>query len=267
MDMTVKNRDFYKALVDILGPEYVSEDPVITETSANPVRPGIPVAPRFAAITLPNSTEQVQAIVKLCNKYKMQYKAASTSWLYSDAANPECIKIDLRRMDRIMEINEKSMYAVVEPYVITAQLQAELMRRGLMCSVCGAGSNCSALPIAAHQGIGHLSQIASYGDRNQLALEWVTPDGEIVRLGSLGSMDEWFCGDGPGPSLRGVVRGNVVPLGGLGVFTRAATKVYHWAGPAEFPLEGVSPNYAPTNMPPGFLIRFYSFPSMEYLKM
>ena len=124
-------------------------------------------------------------------------------------------------MNRILEINEKNMYAVVEPYVIFAQLQAELMKRGLNCNITGAGSNCSALPIAAHQGLGHLSISGSYGERNLLAVEWVTPDGEIVRLGSSGSLGEWFCGDGPGPSLRGIIRGNVVPLGGLGVFTRA----------------------------------------------
>ena len=109
--------------------------------------------------------------------------------------------------------------------------------------MCGAGSNCSALPIAAHQGIGHMSQSASYGERNLLAVEWVTPEGEIVRLGSLGSSNEWFCGDGPGPSLRGIIRGNVVPLGGLGVFTAAAAKIYHWPGPASLPLDGMSPRY------------------------
>ena len=109
------NKDFYKGLVDILGPEYVSDDPAITETYANPVRQGIPVPARFEAITLPDSTEQVQAIVKLCNQYKVQYKASSTGWLYSDPAGLNCIKIDLRRMNRILEINEKSMYAVVEP--------------------------------------------------------------------------------------------------------------------------------------------------------
>ena len=261
--MTVKNRDFYKALEDILGPDFVSEDPVITETYANPVRHGLPVAPRFAAITLPNSTEQVQAIVKLCNKYKMQYKAASTSWLYSDAANPDCIKIDLRRMNKIIEINEKSMYAVVEPYVVGAQLQAECMKRGLNCNLTGAGANCSALPLAAHVNLGHLSQSGSYGERNQLALEWVMPDGEIVRLGSLGTNDEWFCGDGPGPSLRGIVRGNTMPLGGLGVYTKAAQKLYHWPGPATFPIEGVSPKYKPSYIPPGFLVRFFSFSTFD----
>jgi glycolate oxidase len=257
------NRDFYKALEDILGPQYVSDDPVITETYANPVRHGLPVAQRFEAITLPNSTEQVQAIVKLCNKHKVQYKASSTGWLYSDATKPNCIKIDLRRMNRILEINEKSMYAVVEPYVIGAQLQAELMKRGLNCNLTGAGSNCSALPLAAHVNLGHLSQSGSYGERNQLALEWVTGDGEIVRLGSLGTNDEWFCGDGPGPSLRGIIRGNTMPLGGLGVYTKAAQKIFHWPGPSTFPMEGVSPKYKPAYIPPGFMIRYMSFKTLD----
>jgi len=256
-------RDFYRALEDILGSEYVSEDPVITETYANPIRSGIPFGPRFEAVTLPKDTEQVQAIVKLCNKHKVQYKAASTSWLYSDSATPGCIKLDLRRMNRILEINEKSMYAVVEPYVIGAQLQAELMKRGLNCNLTGAGGNCSALPLAAHVNLGHLSQSGSYGERNQLALEWVTGDGEIIRLGSLGSLDEWFCGDGPGPSLRGIIRGNTMPLGGLGVYTKAAQKIYHWPGPSTFPMEGVSPKYKPSYIPPGFMIRYMSFKTLD----
>ena len=260
--MTLK-RDFYKGLEDILGPEFVSDDPVITDTYANPFREGIPYAQTFEAVTLPKDTEEVQAIVRLCNKHKVQYKASSTGWLYSDPTKPNCIKIDLRRMNRIIEINEKSMYAVVEPYVIGAQLQAECMKRGLNCNLTGAGSNCSALPLAAHVNLGHLSQSGSYGERNQLALEWVTGDGDIVRLGSLGSLDEWFCGDGPGPSLRGIIRGNTMPLGGLGVFTKAAQKLFHWPGPSTFPMEGVSPKYKPAYIPPGFLVRYFSFKTLD----
>ena len=168
-------------------------------------------------------------------------------------------------MNRILEINEKNMYAVVEPYVIYAQLQAELMKRGLNCNITGAGSNCSALPLAAHANLGHLSQSGSYGERNQLALEWVTGDGEIIRMGSLGSCGQWFSGDGPGPSLRGIIRGNTVPLGGLGVFTKAAQKLYHWPGPAKFPIEGVCPHYTPSHIPEGFLIRYLSFSSIDKL--
>ncbi len=256
-------RDFYQALQDILGPQYVSDDPVITETYATPIRAGMPVGARFEAITLPKNTEEVQAIVKLCNKHGVQYKASSTGWMYSDPTRPNCIKIDLRRMNRILEINEKSMYAVVEPYVIAAQLQAELMKWGLNCNITGAGSNCSALPLAAHVNLGHLSQSGSYGERNLLAMEWVTGDGEIVRFGSRGALDEWFCGDGPGPSLRGIIRGNTMPLGGLGVFTKAAQKIYHWPGPPVFPVEGISPDYRPGYIPPHFMIRYFSFKTLD----
>jgi glycolate oxidase len=263
-------KDVYSALEDVVGPENISEDPIVTETYAMPIRANmLPKAgeyiPRFEAITLPKDTQEVQAIVKLCNRYKIQYKASSTGWLYADPFAPGCIKLDLRRMNHILEINEKNMYAAVEPYVIYAQLQAELMKRGLNCNITGAGSNCSALPLAAHANLGHLSQSGSYGERNLLAVEWVTPDGEIVKMGSLGSLGEWFCGDGPGPSLRGIIRGNTVPLGGLGVFTAAAQKLYHWPGPSTFPIKGVSPQYSPSEIPTGFMIRYISFPSLEML--
>jgi len=264
--MTLK-KGIYRALEDIVGPENISDAPVILDSYAwrsGLVATPVKFVPRFEAITLPKDTGEVQAIVKLCNRYQIQFKASSTGWGgYCDPSSPGVIKIDLRRMNRIIEINEKNMYAVVEPYVIFAQLQAELMKRGLNCNITGAGSNCSALPIAAHQGIGHLSQSGSYGERNLLAVEWVAPDGEIVRLGSLGSLGEWFCGDGPGSSLRGVIRGNTVPLGGLGVYTKAAAKVYHWPGPSTFPIEGVSPNYAPIRIPPGFMLGHFYVTSVE----
>ncbi len=263
------NKAQYAAFEDIVGSENISSEPAVLYSYA--WRSGLMAGaakftPRYEAIILPASTEEVQAIVRLCNRYNLPFKASSTRWgPYNDASGAGTVHLDLRRMNKIIEINEKNMYAVVQPYVISAELQGELMKRGLNFNMCGAGSNCSALPLAAHQGIGHMSQSASYGDRNLLAVEWVTPDGEIIRLGSLGSSDEWFCGDGPGPSLRGVIRGNVTPLGGLGVFTAAAAKLYHWPGPATLPLEGVSPRYTPAYYPNNFYIGFYSFASVEAL--
>ena len=257
--------DVLRGLEDIVGAANVSDEPAIVVSYAG--RSGLgagskPYVPSFEAITLPGCTAEVQAIVRLCNRCGLKYKASSTGWGFQgDPGGPGVIKIDLRRMNRILQINDENMYAVVEPYVIGAQLQAELMKRGLTCMVTGAGGNCSALPLAAHEGIGHMGQTLSYAERNQLALEWVAPDGELVRLGSLGSTGGWFCGDGPGPSLRGVVRGHTTPLGGLGVFTAAALKLYHWAGPATMPVAGVSPDYVLDEMPPWFMIRYLSFPT------
>jgi glycolate oxidase len=263
----VMKKEQYSAFEDIVGPENISEDPVILDSlswRSGMMSPSQEFNPRWGAMILPQNTAEVQAIVRLCNKFKIQFKASSTGWgVYCDPKGPDVIKLDLRRMDKIIEINEKNMYAVVEPYVISAQLQAELMKRGLNCNINGAGSITSAMPLAAHEGIGHMSQAYSFGERNLLAVEWVTPEGDIVKIGSLGTLGEWFSGDGPGPSLKGIIRGNVVPLGGLGVFTKAATKVYHWPGPATFNLGGYSPNYAPSELPVNLLIRFLYFPTEE----
>jgi len=262
-------RQQYKAFEAIVGPENISDDPVDLDAWAwrsGQAAMAQDFVPRFEAVLMPGSTEEVQAIVRLCNKYGIQFKASSTGWgCYCDLREvrpPGCIKLDMRRMNRILEINEENMYAVVEPYVIHAQLQAELMKRGFHCNVNGAGGVTSAMPLAAHEGIGHMSCSCGISERNQLALEWVTPKGDIIRLGSLGSLGEWFCGDGPGPSLRGIVRGNVTPLGGLGVYTKAAVKIYHWPGPPTMEVKGASPHYIAKN-PGNFLLRYLSWPDED----
>jgi glycolate dehydrogenase FAD-linked subunit len=257
----------YQAFEAIVGQDGISDEPVDLDAWAwrsGQAASAQDFMPRFEAILMPRNTAEVQAIVRLCNRLGIQFKASSTGWgIYCDAGGSGCIKLDLRRMNRIIEINEENMYAVVEPYVIHAQLQAELMKRGLTCNVNGAGGVTSALPLAAHEGIGHMSGVCSIGERNQLALEWVTPEGEIVRTGSLGALGEWFCADGPGPSLRGVIRGNVTPLGGLGVYTKAAVKVYHWPGPPTMEIKGRSPYYALARPPENFLLRYLSWPTEE----
>jgi glycolate oxidase len=258
-------RDVYKALDDIVGEDYISEEPALLDAYALhwglKAFTGNPFGLRHEAVLLPGNTEEVQAIVKICNRHGIKFKALSTGWGSMNGAGSEgVIQLDMRRMNRILEINEKAMYAVVEPYVICAQLQAELMKRGLNCHIISAGSNTSALPLTALMGSGPTSISTSYNNRNILGVEWVMPDGEIVRLGSLGAGAGWFCGDGPGPSLRGIMRGYKSPLGGLGVFTAAATKVYHWPGPEVIRIEGASPGYIP-DLPDTITAHYITFPS------
>lgn len=242
------SKDIYSAFEDVVGAEYICDDPVIMPSYHST---------EFAAVILPKNTAEVQAIVKLCNKYKLQFRPVCTGW--TGMFPKGIIYLDLRRMNRIIEINEKNMYAVVEPYVISAQLQAELMKRGLHFNLKGAGTNCSAML----RGHGHLDQTTSGDDRNHLAIEWVTPEGDIVKSGSLGSSDEWFSGDGPGPSIRSILTSAVPPGVTPGVFTKAAMKLYHWPGPSRFPIQGVSPNYSLSEIPPNFMARYFSFPSVE----
>ena len=236
----------YKEFEDVVGVENISDDPAVKAAYRSP----------HLTVILPGDTEEVAAVIKLCNKHKIPYKAQSTGWAFYPPTY-DFIFLDLRRMNRIIEINEKNMYAVVEPYVISAELQGELFKRGMICNVKGAGSTCTALAMSGH---GHMGLTTSTGDRNELATEWVTDEGEIVRIGTLGASDEWFCGDGPGPSLRGILRGG-------GVITKQATKVFHWPGPSEYPLEGASPRYLLSKKPSelNMMVRYFSFPTIEKL--
>jgi glycolate oxidase len=256
----------YQALEDVVGTENISRDPAILESYSQVWGTegliGLTHLPRPGAVVLPASTEEVQAIVRVCNKYKVKFKALSTGWVDVMTPGPDGVQVDLRRMNRILEINEKNMYAVVEPYVISAQLKAELVKRGLNCNVTGAGPNTTALAITKMWGMSETSESTTTDGRNVLAIEWVMPDGEILRTGSLGAGDGWFCGEGPGPSLRGIARGNQGANGGMGIFTKAACRVYHWPWPGVPEIEGISPHYK-FKAPEHFKLHCATFPSWE----
>ncbi len=239
--------DAYTLLQSIVGSDNISRDPGLLdaytyqwmgEMTGDSTRFGLF---RPACVALPSCTEEVQAIVKACNRFGLKFKAHSTGWgLYASPGCDGVVQLDLRRMNRLIEINEKDMYAVVEPYVIWAQLQVEAMRKGLNCVTIGAGSCASALAnCTSVMGVANNNVSMGYNERNVLGVEWVLPDGEILRLGSLGSGGGWISGDGPGPSLRGVMRGAFGALGGLGVFTKCAVRLYQWGGPPELPSENI----------------------------
>ena len=240
----------YSVLEDIVGPENISQEPTILDSYA--FQMGTKAVPtriwmaRPEAVVLPGSTEEVQAIIKACNEYGVRFKAFGTGFVTAaNVSRPGAIHIDPRRMNRILEINERDMYAVVEPYVTWVRLQAETFKKGLNCNVIDGGGQCSiCASCTSGWGMGGKSVAMGHNERNVLGVEWVLPTGEILRLGSVGSGSGWFCGDGPGPSLRGIMRGFLGAWGGLGVFTKVAVKLYHWPGPPDFfPLKGVSPVY------------------------
>lgn len=245
--------EVYKALENIVGASNISDDPAVLDSyryslahTAIHLGPFYNTfTPRGAAVLLPGSTEEVQAIVKLCNKYKIKFKASSTFW--SAQAYPseeDSIQLDMRRMDRILEIDEKNMFAVVEPGVISATLQADVMKVGLNTHIAGSGCSCSVLASAtSYFGSGPSNLYGGWFYDNLLGLEWVMPTGDLFRTGSLGSGCGWFCGEGPGPSMKGAARGFLGAKGSMGVFTKCAIKLFAWPGPPTLPVEGTVPAY------------------------
>jgi hypothetical protein len=152
-----------------------------------------------------------------------------------------CI-MDPKRMNRI-EIDEKDMHAVVDPYVTHAQLQAEAMKRGLYMGTPEAGAQSCSLANHIFAGFQGTAYRTGYATRNVLGVEWVLPNGDALKTGSLAIPGGgYFWGEGPGPDLRGLLRATFGHLGALGVITRIAVKLYPWPGPRVFPTEGVAPD-------------------------
>jgi glycolate oxidase len=265
------SKDAYRELEDILGPENISQDEAMLDIysfqSMGELRGPDPKW-RFwtspEAVTLPGSTEEVQAIVRLCNRRGIKYKAISTGYGPHNAVSAEgTIHMDLRRMNRILDIDEKNMTILVEPYVSFIQVQAEAMKRGLNTHIIGAGAQPSYLASLTSV-IGANKMAISQGSsaRNMLGVEWVSPTGEIIGLGSPGSGAGWFSGDGPGPSLRGIIRGASGAQGGLGVFTKCAGHLHPWPGPETIEVKGVAPYYEAV-MPPNFVYHVIEWPSWD----
>ena len=260
----------YRELEEAIGPENVSREPAVLDGYAwqpfaeivGQTSGWCPYRP--AAVALPGSTADVQAVIKTCGRHGVQFKAMSTGWgIWNMVGEEGVVQIDLRRMNRILEIDEKNMFAVVEPYAICAQLQAEAMKRGLNCHIIGAGSGTSPLASATSLcGYGWSGLTTSYSARNLMATEWVLPDCEVMRIGTIGSGPRWFCGDGPGPSLRGIARGYMGNCGGLGVFTACAIKLFPWPGPAEPAVDGMLTD-ATTEVPDTSRLFMCIFPSFE----
>jgi len=237
-------------LAGVVGERWVTADPHILDTYTwqyiAELSTGTNYMERPLAVVLPENTEQVAGIVRVCNRIGCQYKALSTGLgAWNAPTRPDrVVQIDLRRMERIVEIDERNMFAVVEPYVTGNQLQTELFKRGLNTHMVGAGAQTSVLASATSVfGHGWDGISMGFSNRNLLGVEWVTPEGRIARLGSLDASGSHFAGDGPGFSLRGAMRGFGGTFGGLGVFTRAAVKVYPWYGPAAVEISGTTPEY------------------------
>ena len=253
----VLEKEIFKEFEKVVGVGNIDDGEVITDAYAYnwcmemfnymDGKEPLPYSPRPKAVILPSSTEEVQKIVKLCNKYKIQVKAQSTGLgPWNCVSSDNSIVLDLRRMNKIVKIDEKNLFCVVEPYVSGAQLQAEIMKYGLNCHMPGAGPQVSPLASATSMnGPGFTSPSTGHSSRNVLGVEWVLPDGEIMRLGSWGMKNnpDWFVGDGPGPSLRGIMRGWAGAKSGIGIFTRVAVKLFPYPCSTDFELSGHSPNY------------------------
>lgn len=184
----------YQELVDIVDAEHVSDRPEelyiysFDLGTAEPHRPDYVVAPR--------KTQQVQEIMRLANREKVPVVPLGGGLSLAGLAVPlkGGILIDLKRMDSIIEVNERGRYAVLECGVSQAQLTSYLARHhpGLAHSEPGAPPTATIAGNVLIHGQGDLAQ--PYGFNSDLVngLEVVLPTGEVCRFGSCAIGASWF---------------------------------------------------------------------------
>ena len=144
--------------------------------------------PEFApdAILVPENAEQIAQIMKIANEHKINIipRGAGTNICGSSVAREGGVIMAFHRMNKILEVDQESMCAVVQPGVINGDLQKEVAQYNLMYPpdpasmfVSTIGGNVS-LNAGGPRGV-------KYGVTRDylLGLEVVLPSGEIIKTG------------------------------------------------------------------------------------
>jgi len=178
-------------------------------------------------IVLPGSTQEVRQIIGLANAEKIPVVPMGGGLVLSGLTIPlkGGIVLDMKRMNRIIEVNESSHYAVVEAGTSQGMLDAYLKKNcpGLKHSLPDAPPVATIAGNIAIHGSGHLSQSeGGFHSEMVTGLEVVLPTSEIVRLGSCSTVPGWFS-RAPLPDLVGLFLGW---NGTTGVITKVGIKLF-----------------------------------------
>lgn len=237
-------REALKALQDTLGSEWVSEDRAVIETYS---RFSVDAAGALrkhqkdptmlpACIVLPQSTEEVQAIMRIANRFKVQVIPFTNGMIsFNGPTTPEpTITVHLSRMNRVLNIDEVNLTATLEAYADYGQLQAEAMKQGLWNG--GSPLATTLCKLSSQTSFAGIWQTdLKYGTltRNIVSTKVVLPTGEILITGSdTVSGVKCFWEYGPGPDLLSMVRGSA---GTTGIITEITVKLHSWTGETALP--------------------------------
>jgi hypothetical protein len=151
-----------------------------------------------SAAVAPDGVEQVQKVVRIANQYKIPIYPVSTGknlgYGGSAPAYSGSVVLDLKRMNRILEVNERNAYALVEPGVSYFDLYRYIQEKGLKLWVDvpdpGWGS-----PIgnSLDRGGGYLTAMYRNHFDSHCGMEVVLANGELMRtgMGALPGAQTW----------------------------------------------------------------------------
>ena len=172
----------------VVGPEWVFSSPddlALYRDAYSPFFGEPALEYRAAGAVAPTSVEQVQAIVRIANRHGIALYPISTGRNLGYGGSAPTLSgsvvVDLKRMNRILEVNEKESYVLMEPGVSFFELYQHLHERRipLMISTPEPGWG-SPVGNALDHGVG-----GAAGDNfaQVNGMEVVLPNGELLRTG------------------------------------------------------------------------------------
>jgi glycolate oxidase len=176
-------QDIRKRLEEIVGGDNVSESSEDLEKHGTDESLEPPHHPEV--VVKPVSTEEVSAIMKLANKERLPVTPQGSRTGLSGGALPVKggIALSLERMNRILEIDQENLMAVVEPGVLIMDLHAETEKLGLLYPP-DPGEESGSLGGNINTCAGGVRGM-KYGVTRDFVqgLEAVLPSGEVIQVG------------------------------------------------------------------------------------
>jgi len=182
-----------------------------------------------SAAVAPADVAEVQAVVRIANRHRIPLYPISTGKNFGyGGPSPNVsgsVVVDLKRMNRVLEVDDKRHFALVEPGVSYFDLYRHIEERGLAVWIDvpdpGWGS-----PIgnALERGVGYT--MAHFRDHigASCGMEVVLPNGELMRTGmgalpGSRSWQEYRYGFGPEPS-------GLFAQGNFGIVTKMGFRLF-----------------------------------------
>jgi len=221
--------DLFNKLEKIVSDKYISNDIYVRHAYSRNVDIVLQGVPDL--VIRPKDAKEISEILKVANEENITVIPRGAGICEFGGSKPigdNGIILDMKRMNKILNLDEENLVVTVEAGISWAKLNEYLCHFGLYTGCMGPGSGMSA---SIGGGISHHSVggggCAKYGAcTNQLvSLEVVLPTGEIIETGSQANIYSKlpFNRFGNGPDLAGLFCGD---NGIFGVKTKVSLQVF-----------------------------------------
>ena len=210
-------------LVDKLGSEWVTDDPVVLIGYSRDQGPLPSSYPHL--VVMPKTTEDVAEVYRVANECKVDVIPMGTGLTTMGLHIPLYggIIMDLRRMDQVLEVDGENMYMIIQPGVNYLVAQVEALK--VNCRVLNPSTAATAGVISNHAfcNINTLASKYGFGIDNIIDMTMVMPDGTVLKTGpsAYGAVKAQV--PGPGPDMASLFR---YAFGQLGTVTEMTLRIY-----------------------------------------